>query len=172
MEALLLAIVIGFAMLFSGFRLKGMFRWSLITGSLIILLTTMSRTCEANPGFCSFDWVFDTLQNPLPLPDVRSPSPDFPAPSAPYPDSPTPAPDTPYPDPETPTTPYPETPEPNTPYPDDLPPADTQSPSPAYPPFRTPTPVPSPQPTTRPTRPDLDPCRDGNCTCVDYKCLW
>ncbi len=54
-------------------------------------------------------------------------------------------------------------------------PSPSFSPSPSPLPSRSPLPSPSPSPSppvTRRTPDPLQPCEDGECTCVDYKCLW
>lgn len=151
MEALALSVVIGLAMLLSGVRWGGIARWALVALGISILLTALRQGCEQYPEVCSFSWI-DSPTSP-------SVSPLTPTPSVSPSISVTPI---------TPTTPV----SPITPVTPTTPVSPVTPTTPVLPP---PSPTPSsPRPTTRPATPSpyLSPCTDGNCTCVDYKCLW
>lgn len=161
METLALSLIIGTALMLSGFRVGGLARWGLSAFGLAVLVMTFSRFCEASPSVCSLDWLFEGRLDPTPAPTLV-PTPTF-APAPP----PTPVPTfspTPFPTPVPTFSPAP-TPVPTySPAPVPTPvPTPVPSPVPTYFPAPTPTPVPTPVPSA---------CADGNCTCVDYKCLW
>lgn len=159
----------GLAMLLTGIRLSGLWRLWLIAGGVALLILSINRTCEARPDFCSFDWLWVRLEEPWIEP--RSPQPDYSADPdlSPNPDF-SPDPDySPNPD----FSPSPDfSPDPDySPNPDYSPPPRTPAPTPPLSPSPLP---PSPLPSSpRPSpSPNLEACRDGNCTCVNYRCLW
>ena len=166
MEALAISLIVSLGLLVSGARWKGMARWVLSALGLAVLIVSLSRLCEFYPNTCSPScWVGQLAGNPCtsgPVQVVPSISPTLP--------------------PISPTTSSSVSPSvspsvlPNQISPTTLPATITPSPPsvvPSIPPTTRPV-LPAPLPTQKPVlpSPSFSPCADGNCDCVDYKCLW
>ena len=165
MEALAISLLIGMGLLLGGASWKGMARWVLGALGLAALIVSLSRLCELYPNSCSLNcWIGQLSgQACATPPDPNPPSP-----------SPTPSdlisPSLPSVPPSLPVSPGQVSPSALPSFPPvqpALPPPTAVSPlqSPAAPVQKPAQPIPTP-------RPSASPCADGNCDCVNYKCLW
>jgi len=172
-EALAISFIVALGLLLSGAQWKGIARWVLGALGFAVLIVSLSRLCEFYPNSCSLNcWIGQLAGTPCTSDSVQvvpSISPSV---------SPTLL-------PISPTTSSSVSPSVVSPsasqsvLPAQISPTVSPStlPAPILPsvtPTTRPSLLPAPLPTQKPVlpSPSLSPCADGNCNCVDYKCLW
>ncbi len=162
MEALAVSFIVGLGLLLGGAIWKGLARWVLGALGVAMLVVALSRICELYPNSCSINcWIGQLAGSPCTAVDLE----------------PSPAPTSPSVEPSV--TPSPTLPPTTQASPSVLPTTQASpsasaspSPSPSAPAVQPSLPPPAQTPSQRPGIPSASPCADGNCDCVDYKCLW